>query len=45
MFNTSGFAVFQLIADAGPVAKAVLLVLSLFSVVESPNGTVLFAGA
>ena len=33
MFNTSGFAVLQLIADAGPVAKAVLLVLSLFSVI------------
>ena len=33
MFNTSGFAVFQLIADAGPVAKTVLLVLALFSVI------------
>ncbi len=33
MSNTSGLAVLQLIADAGPVAKAVLLILTLFSVV------------
>lgn len=33
MFNTSGLAVFQLIADAGPVAKGVLIVLALFSVI------------
>ena len=33
MFNTSGLAVLQLIADAGPVAKAVLLILTLFSVI------------
>ncbi len=33
MFNTSGLAIVQLIKDAGPVAKAVLVVLSLFSVI------------
>ena len=33
MLNTSGLAVFQLIADAGPVAKTVLIVLGLFSVI------------
>ena len=32
MFNTSGLAVVQLIAEAGPVAKVVLLVLGGFSV-------------
>jgi biopolymer transport protein TolQ len=33
VFNPSGLAVFQLIIDAGPVAKAVLIILALFSVI------------